>query len=254
MVKAQEWLDKNYPKEKRGEILSLNIGSKKLEGSLDLSDFVNLKELNCRYNQLISLDISNCKKLIIISAYSNKINQDLKIFSHLTELKKLDLGTNNEKCNNFYGSLKNLENCKKLRFLCIGHCNQITKGLEYLPSENLYWFGCHGTVFTEILKPYAYNVEAWQKKDTRKTEVLKVELLLKKNFLDWEKEEKESKIKLTKFLLKTEWDLKKKSDDRIHELEEILAGNIHFQQLQADNQEIINLNTKIQEIEQNSPW
>jgi len=46
MVKAQEYLDINYPnKTQRKNITNLNIQEKILEGSLDLADFVNLEEL-----------------------------------------------------------------------------------------------------------------------------------------------------------------------------------------------------------------
>jgi len=94
MVKAQEWLDKWYPKHetcqekndkwgnsnenfglKRSEVKRLSLYDKELESLLDLKDFISLEELRCSYNphldlQLeylsVSLDIIwcfNCPKL-----------------------------------------------------------------------------------------------------------------------------------------------------------------------------------------------
>jgi hypothetical protein len=42
-------LDEKYPKEQRKEITSLNISKHKLEGSLDLTDFTNLKKLKLNH-------------------------------------------------------------------------------------------------------------------------------------------------------------------------------------------------------------
>ena len=39
MVKAQEWLDENYPKEERSEIREIYLNEPSLEGELDLEDF-----------------------------------------------------------------------------------------------------------------------------------------------------------------------------------------------------------------------
>jgi hypothetical protein len=44
--------------------------------------------------------------------------------------------------NNFFGSLKALENCKNLKWICIGSQPNIKEGLEYLPAEKLTHFGC----------------------------------------------------------------------------------------------------------------
>ncbi|CAG8597011.1 27847_t:CDS:2 [Gigaspora margarita] len=44
-IPAQEYLDKEYPKEKREEIKELRMDNKGLEGNLDLPDFTNLEEL-----------------------------------------------------------------------------------------------------------------------------------------------------------------------------------------------------------------
>ena len=44
MVNAQEWLNKEYPLEKRIEITDLNINGKVLEGELKLTGFFKLKK------------------------------------------------------------------------------------------------------------------------------------------------------------------------------------------------------------------
>jgi len=63
MTNVQEWLDQNYPKEKRKEFIFLDISDKNLEGELILNDFINLEELNCSENKLTKLDITSCSKL-----------------------------------------------------------------------------------------------------------------------------------------------------------------------------------------------
>jgi hypothetical protein len=45
MVNAQEWLEQKYPKSKRNTITKLNISEQDLANALDLSNFVNLKNL-----------------------------------------------------------------------------------------------------------------------------------------------------------------------------------------------------------------
>jgi len=74
MVNAQEWLDENYPKEKRNEITNLDIHNQGLGGHLDLRDFVNIEYLDCSKNQLTSMDLSNCKNLQSISCYDNQLS------------------------------------------------------------------------------------------------------------------------------------------------------------------------------------
>jgi len=190
MVNAQEWLNKNFPKKQRGEITSLNLSGQKLEGKLDLSDFVkltilnsawnhqltqldlsknvNLTEIWCSSNQLTILDLSKNTNLVVISAYRNNISQDLNTFSHLNKLKRLDLGLeknyliHNGKNNNFSGSLASLKDCQDLEYICIGNQPNVKGGLEFLPAEKLTYFGCFDTIFKEILKPYNYDVYAWQ--------------------------------------------------------------------------------------------
>jgi Leucine-rich repeat (LRR) protein len=168
-INAQEYLNEKYPnKVDRAKLTELKISCKSLEGPLDLSDFVNLEALFCYYNYLTYLNIEKCQKLEVIECASNLIEADLNIFSCLINLKKLDLGLHitgvgvpgkitTEKdqvqpgtkrkqqpfsdsldCqNNFYGSLKSLENCQQLEFLCIALQKNVKGGLEYLPTEKL---------------------------------------------------------------------------------------------------------------------
>lgn len=97
MVNAQEWLDKNYPKNDvcrrkkddrrwrfndeewqddnygkiRSEITTLNISEQNLEGDLDLCDFVNLRVVDCSRNELTSFNGSNCSQLEQINCCNN---------------------------------------------------------------------------------------------------------------------------------------------------------------------------------------
>jgi len=70
MVNAQEWLDKNYPKKERKDFTKLEINDKNLEGDLNLSDFVNLKKLDCSSNQLTDLNL-NYEKLTYLDISNN---------------------------------------------------------------------------------------------------------------------------------------------------------------------------------------
>jgi len=71
MINAQEWLDKNYLKEQRVEITDLNVNGKNLEGELKLTDFFKLKKLDCAWNKLTSLSLSNCYGLTWIECQAN---------------------------------------------------------------------------------------------------------------------------------------------------------------------------------------
>ena len=72
---AQQWLDENYPKEKRSEIKDLEINNKRLKGFLDLSDFINLKNLDCRFSAFTSLDLSECKELERLDCFDNPLKE-----------------------------------------------------------------------------------------------------------------------------------------------------------------------------------
>lgn len=73
MVNAQEWLDGEYPKEGRNKIIELDIEYKNLKGEFYISDFINLKELNCSGNELTSLSIIDCPQLEKINCSLNRL-------------------------------------------------------------------------------------------------------------------------------------------------------------------------------------
>jgi len=86
-LNAQEWLDKEYPKETRKTISKLDISNKDLKGLLSLEDFINLEELECYDNQLTSLDVSRCLKLERLNCYKNQlVNLDISKNSWLVQL------------------------------------------------------------------------------------------------------------------------------------------------------------------------
>ncbi|CAG8462894.1 39490_t:CDS:10 [Gigaspora margarita] len=86
--------------EERSKISLLNISNQNLEGSLDLSDFTNLQELNCSHNQLTS----------------DQRRHEEKIY------------------NRFHGSLEPLQSLVNLKFLDINNTD-IDSGTEYLPKS-----------------------------------------------------------------------------------------------------------------------
>ncbi|CAG8473007.1 2999_t:CDS:2 [Ambispora gerdemannii] len=68
--------------------IGYHTGTSTFTGKLDLTDFANLEELDCYYNQLTELDLTNCKKLTKLNCYNNKINNlDLSGCPNLTSLK-----------------------------------------------------------------------------------------------------------------------------------------------------------------------
>ena len=127
MVNAQQWLDNKYPKygkcleefdeknkgKKRDQITELDISRKSLEGSLDLSGFVDLKKLDCSSNKLISFNVSNCLHLVEFDISNTDISEiDVnKLPKHLEEIKYRSawgLGWNN-KSTQVFSQLKEYE-------------------------------------------------------------------------------------------------------------------------------------------------
>jgi len=179
MVSFQTWLDKNFPKAGRREIKKIwvldPLWGQGLEGHLDLRNFKKLRELHVVVKSLTGIDLGGCLDLEIIDIRDDggSVAINLEVFSHLTKLKSLDLtagrmewrGTwleQRNRRNNFCGSLEALKNCKNLELLYITNLPNIKGGLEYLPSKNLTYFGCQGTEFEKQLKPFNFNVRAWQ--------------------------------------------------------------------------------------------
>jgi len=120
MVNAQQWLEsqKKYnTKEKRKRITYLNIQAERLEGDLDLSDFINLEEINCTSNQITSLGVSRNAKLKGI--YCNRNNfTSLGFLKNLPKPEKL-IGLH-IKNNNLNSTLKDLRDLVNLEQLTVG--------------------------------------------------------------------------------------------------------------------------------------
>jgi hypothetical protein len=171
MVNAQEYLDQQCSKEIRGKISGLEINDKNLEGHLDLSDFVNLKKLNCSENKLTSINLSNNKKIEFIDCSDNLLTdidlshqnpenlqgiiiqnnnlslRNLSIFSRFVKLENLFIGNDDEEkleqdiYSRFHGSLEYLKRLKRLVRLDINGTD-IDSGLEHLPTKFLEKFCC----------------------------------------------------------------------------------------------------------------
>lgn len=134
--------------------------------SLNLKDNNNLKEINCSHNNLAGLALGNnlaltdldcsfnnllniefittlqCpKKLLYLDLRNNRfLPSNLSVFSPFSQIKKLYLGTSDLArirlliYNQFYGSLKPLQNCQDLERLCISN-TAVNYGFEYLSDS-----------------------------------------------------------------------------------------------------------------------
>jgi len=123
---TKKLLNRMYP-DKRATALT-NLYSESLKGHLDLSEYVNLEELNCSNNELTSLDISRCSQLKKLNCSNNSFtNLNLSKNIQLTELDcssnkliKIDLKDNKNltelNCSNNHQltKLSSVENCHKL--------------------------------------------------------------------------------------------------------------------------------------------
>src|SRR5436190_12684514 len=86
MVNSQEWLDNKYPKKEK--IIKLDLENKNLEGELNLSDFVNLEELNCSLNELTNLETGYCEKLTKLNCSYNLL-ENFNFITNLPNPEKL---------------------------------------------------------------------------------------------------------------------------------------------------------------------
>ncbi|KLL03317.1 MAG: HET domain protein [Mycoplasmataceae bacterium RV_VA103A] len=201
MVKAQEWLDANYPKDgiskdnryidnqgyredgysaynlgkRRKEVdQALDLRNRDLEGELKLGGFTNLQALWCKGNKLTKLDLSDCKNLKEIWCAENQLT-DLD-FSNNSEITTLDLRDNP------LTSLKPLQSLTKLRTLSLVNTN-IKDGLEYLPSS-LEEFYLRNSPIEDKIENYSTNVigslsyelydyQAWRKNNQELIEKVK---------------------------------------------------------------------------------
>jgi len=135
-----------------------------------LSDFENLTDLNCSYNQLNELNLTGLTKLENLSFNDNLIERfefsllnpekltsldlrnnnlseqskkdiDISIFSKLTKLKQLLIGNDNKekieenKYNHFVGSLNSLKGLTDLESLHISNADINQGNVEDLPEK-----------------------------------------------------------------------------------------------------------------------
>jgi len=114
MVSAREWLDKEYPMEKRKNITELEVTNNNLEGELRLKDFDNLEKLECYGNSLTSLIVQNCTKLKDLDCSSNKLV--ILNLNDCCNLRELDCSFNNLTDLNFLSSL-NVDNLISLNII-----------------------------------------------------------------------------------------------------------------------------------------
>jgi hypothetical protein len=162
---------------------------------INLSNCANLMRLNCWNNNLTSIDFLNTlpcpEKLEELEIYNNNIQPtDIAFFSKFVNSIVLRIGTMEEplkrgKRNKFYGSLESYKNLNKLYSICI-EATDVDRGLEFLPehlvkasskttkkfsntSGGYYRLECspHNTnakckAIQDELRPFNYDVEAWQ--------------------------------------------------------------------------------------------
>ena len=154
MINTQEWLDKKYPNKKRKNIKYLDIRQNKLEGELDLSDFVNLKILDCSSNDLVSLKLEKNSYLEKIICSKNELI-NLSLSDDNPNLTYLDCSQNNLSDINFITVIKYPQNLiyLNLRDNCFT-AGKLDIFSEFLQIEELY---LGTTEFFQITFTQAYN-------------------------------------------------------------------------------------------------
>ncbi|CAG8773927.1 9959_t:CDS:1 [Cetraspora pellucida] len=205
MTEAQEWLDQNYPKEKRNDIISLECkdNTLKLIGELLLDNFCGLVELDLSLHDITKLDVSDCyeleriifanniltslpgdfiypEKLTYLNIMNNNIDKiDLNYFCKFINLKTLFIGTNDkykmDHCfyNRFYGHLRSLKDLTQLEALDISNTD-ISKGLSYLPDSlkdfrfRVYRPEAKVAKIKEKLEPFGEDFKKYKKTKSRK--------------------------------------------------------------------------------------
>ncbi|KLL01723.1 MAG: hypothetical protein MRERC_7c009 [Mycoplasmataceae bacterium RC_NB112A] len=165
LVEGRQYLDQHHStKQEREKITNLDASRKLLEGNLYLTDFINLKELDCSCNKLVSLNLTNCQKLEKIVCSDNLLTklilptnpanlkildlrnnnfstQDLSFLELCTNLEYLHLENKNEEkikrviYNRFTGSLNHLSGMKQLKYLNIGNTDINEVDIDKLPSS-----------------------------------------------------------------------------------------------------------------------
>ncbi|CAG8662176.1 275_t:CDS:2, partial [Ambispora leptoticha] len=88
-----KFLDEDYPKEKRGSVEAIDIDYSNFKGHLDLREFVNLKKLSCKLNQLTSIDLSKNVNLKELDCFYNQLTS-LDLYCYNNKLTSLDVSHN----------------------------------------------------------------------------------------------------------------------------------------------------------------
>ncbi|CAG8475365.1 AIG1 family-domain-containing protein [Gigaspora rosea] len=208
MKNAQQWLDQNYPKEERNEVLIIEDETKteRLSGELSLDHFNKLIELDLSNNDIIKLDVSDCydlEKLIVANnsltkflnhsrdivdpkklTYLNMMNNNIKeislsYFCDFSSLKFLAIGTDDKEkikdgfYNRFFGTLRPLINLVELEVLDISSTD-ISKGLRHLPNSlKEFYFESYRPEakvkrIEEKLKPFGRNFKKYKEEKLKK--------------------------------------------------------------------------------------
>ena len=126
-----------------------------MEGNLDLSDFINLRELDCVSNKLTSLNLIKCQQLEKINCSSNLltklvINNNCQITSlscAFNGLTVLDVSNCQQltSLNCFYNLLTSLTlpaDLTSLKFLCLSNNNFPFQDLSFLKEATNAGFPC----------------------------------------------------------------------------------------------------------------
>jgi GTP-binding protein EngB required for normal cell division len=143
MVNAQEWLDKEYPANRRSEITELDISRGKvkrwpnhertLKGDLNLRGFNNLRTLKCSGHELTNLYAGGCQYLTNLECQNNQLNS-LNI-NGCSNLEKVN-GSNN------YISNLDLSTCAKLKEVNLFLNNSLEEiDISNCPKLNKIGFG-----------------------------------------------------------------------------------------------------------------
>lgn len=133
---AQEWVSFFYPDK---EITELDIERRNLTGELDLSEFINLENLNCSFNELTNLIIDNCFRLETVDCSYNQLT-DLDV-SNQPKLTDLDCSSN------LLTKLNTNDNLQLTRLECDA-CQLTT--LEVSNCKNLFYLICRDNQLTDL--------------------------------------------------------------------------------------------------------
>lgn len=143
-LNSQDWLDENYPIEKRNNERELIIDSLSPDSTLNFLGFNNLTnlEITGKFEMLTIYSFPISLERLKLS--NNNLKSTLEPFSRLINLKKLNIGIYSNyffplsrkkfnNYNNWTGSLKPLKNLNKLEWISLGSTD-VNDGLEFLSN------------------------------------------------------------------------------------------------------------------------